>query len=252
MMKPNLQSSSSRAVRAYKQTEVIIQSKLSHDQVIKGPPPVATSTKLDIFQYFSTFLDISQRVACLRVMVEVTDGNQPKTAPPSPNHLKHLHPAGNTSKQLHPAPNTSKHLHPAQNTSKNHHKTDHQKFSKLNISRHFSTFSTDHQKFSTFLDISPLFSTDHQKFSKLDISWHFSTLLDASQTYEKCRSRYWGDLHTGHVFYILRIRLSFTPPATSPDISGRWKGIHIRFFCSPLLSAWFVHFHGWWRFHFSW
>ena len=56
----------------------------------------------------ATFLDISRRVHISGLCyVKVTDGNQPKTAPPSPKHPKHLHPARNTSKHLTLAPNTS-------------------------------------------------------------------------------------------------------------------------------------------------
>ena len=123
--------------------------------VISSHIEVPPSSDFDKTRHLSTFVDISRHFSTRRISpgyVEVT-----QMAPPSPKHPKHLHPGRNTSK---------KRLHPGRNTS---------------IRQTIRNFQN-----SKFLDFTRLFSTDHQKFSKLDISRHFSTFLDASQMHEKC------------------------------------------------------------------
>ena len=107
----------------------------------------------------------------------------PQTPPPSP---KHLQTPPLSTKHLQTPPPSPKHL----------------------LTPPLQTIGNFQN--STFLDITRLFSTDHQKFSKfdisrhystfLDISRHFSTLLNASQTHEKCQVATGGDLKNREIF----------------------------------------------------
>ena len=138
---------------------------------IGPPPPVATSTKLDIFRHFSTFLDISRHLDASHISrlcrshwwEPAQNGSyQPKTPQTPPTSPKHLQ---NTSTQLQTPPPSPKHLltPPLEKISE--------------------IFKTLH--FSTLLDFSRQTIRNFQNSTLR----HFSCVCDASIYVEKCREK---------------------------------------------------------------